>query len=121
MLIPTKKYQPRDVENGDFNERRAEVCCRYCAGIDTTGLSQFLVQADRFGLATLLTGRSQRHLLSKTVSPIEWSVYQGWHNHQCKSRRSAITNFVSGRSGWRFGKNGTLETTVIAAAMGDWL
>ncbi|MBS2140928.1 DUF1983 domain-containing protein, partial [Escherichia coli] len=57
MVTQTKRYTPGDVKNGDFTGGGPEYGAGFGRGIDPTGLSQFLVQADRFGLVNSVNGK----------------------------------------------------------------
>ncbi|EOC0033621.1 DUF1983 domain-containing protein [Cronobacter sakazakii] len=87
---------------------------RYVAGIalgiDTTGLSQFLVQADRFGLVNSVNGRiTTPFVVENGVAYMNGAYIKDGTITHAKVGDLQSTNFVSGRSGWRLGKNGVLE------------
>lgn len=87
---------------------------RYVAGIalgiDTTGLSQFLVQADRFGLVNSVNGQiTTPFVIENGVAYMNGAYIKDGTITNAKVGDLQSTNFVSGRSGWRFGKNGVLE------------
>ncbi|HCQ3021993.1 TPA: DUF1983 domain-containing protein, partial [Escherichia coli] len=79
-------------------------------GIDTTGLSQFLVQADRFGLVNSVNGKiTTPFVIENSIAYMNGAYIKDGTITNAKVGDLQSTNFVSGRSGWRFGKNGTLE------------
>ncbi|EIM9245818.1 DUF1983 domain-containing protein [Escherichia coli] len=80
-------------------------------GIDGKNLqSQFLVQADRFGLINTSNGNTTTpFVIENGVAYINAAVIKDGSITNAKVGDLQSTNFVSGRSGWRFGKNGTLE------------
>ncbi len=79
-------------------------------GIDTTGLSQFLVQADRFGLVNSVNGKiTTPFVIENSVAYMNGAYIKDGTITNAKVGDLQSTNFVSGRAGWRFGKNGTLE------------
>lgn len=79
-------------------------------GIDTTGLSQFLVQADRFGLVNSVNGKiTTPFVIENSVAYMNGAYIKDGTITNAKVGDLQSTNFVSGRVGWRFGKNGTLE------------
>ena len=79
-------------------------------GIDTTGLSQFLVQADRFGLVNSVNGKiTTPFVIENSVAYMNGAYIKDGTITNAKVGDLQSTDFVSGRSGWRFGKNGTLE------------
>ncbi|EFO3124152.1 host specificity protein J [Escherichia coli O73] len=79
-------------------------------GIDTTGLSQFLVQADRFGLVNSVNGKiTTPFVIENSIAYMNGAYIKDGTITNAKVGDLQSTNFVSGRAGWRFGKNGTLE------------
>lgn len=79
-------------------------------GIDSTGLSQFLVQADRFGLVNSVNGKiTTPFVVENSIAYMNGAYIKDGTITNAKVGDLQSTNFVSGRSGWRFGKNGTLE------------
>ncbi|EFM9252552.1 DUF1983 domain-containing protein [Escherichia coli] len=79
-------------------------------GIDTTGLSQFLVQADRFGLVNSVNGKiTTPFVIENSVAYMNGAYIKDGTITNAKVGDLQSTNFVSGRAGWRFGKNGTLQ------------
>ena len=79
-------------------------------GIDTTGLSQFLVQADRFGLVNSVNGKiTTPFVIENSVAYMNGAYIKDGTITNAKVGDLQSTNFVSGRAGWQFGKNGTLE------------
>ncbi|EFH5511105.1 DUF1983 domain-containing protein [Escherichia coli] len=79
-------------------------------GIDTTGLSQFLVQADRFGLVNSVNGNiTTPFVIENGIAYMNGAYIKDGTITNAKVGDLQSTNFVSGRSGWRFDKNGELE------------
>ncbi|HBA4040479.1 TPA: DUF1983 domain-containing protein [Escherichia coli] len=79
-------------------------------GIDSTGLSQFLVQADRFGLVNSVNGKiTTPFVVENSIAYMNGAYIKDGTITNAKVGDLQSTNFVSGRSGWRFGKNGVLE------------
>lgn len=79
-------------------------------GIDSTGLSQFLVQADRFGLVNSVNGKiTTPFVVENSIAYMNGAYIKDGTITNAKVGDLQSTNFVSGRSGWRFGKNGALE------------
>lgn len=79
-------------------------------GIDTTGLSQFLVQADRFGLVNSVNGNiTTPFVIENGIAYMNGAYIKDGTITNAKVGDLQSTNFVSGRSGWRFDKNGGLE------------
>ncbi|EOS9603080.1 DUF1983 domain-containing protein, partial [Shigella sonnei] len=79
-------------------------------GIDTTGLSQFLVRADRFGLVNNVNGKiTTPFVIENSVAYMNGAYIKDGTITNAKVGDLQSTNFVRGRAGWRFGKNGTLE------------
>ncbi|EPE0399849.1 phage tail protein [Escherichia coli] len=79
-------------------------------GIDTTGLSQFLVQADRFGLVNSVNGKiTTPFVIENSIAYMNGAYIKDGTITNAKVGDLQSTNFVSGRSGWRFDKNGELE------------
>ncbi|ELK9319106.1 DUF1983 domain-containing protein [Salmonella enterica] len=79
-------------------------------GIDSTGLSQFLVQADRFGLVNSVNGKiTTPFVVENSVAYMNGAFIKDGTITNAKVGDLQSTNFISGRSGWRFGKNGVLE------------
>ncbi|HAN3909440.1 TPA: phage tail protein, partial [Escherichia coli] len=79
-------------------------------GIDTTGLSQFLVQADRFGLVNSVNGKiTTPFVIENSIAYMNGAYIKDGTITNAKVGDLQSINFVSGRSGWRFDKNGELE------------
>ncbi|EHX8485645.1 phage tail protein [Escherichia coli] len=79
-------------------------------GIDTTGLSQFLVQADRFGLVNSVNGNiTTPFVIENSIAYMNGAYIKDGTITNAKVGDLQSTDFVSGRAGWRFSKNGTLE------------
>ncbi len=79
-------------------------------GIDTTGISQFLVQAERFGLVNSSNGTvTTPFVIENSIAYMNGAYIKDGTITNAKVGDLQSTNFVSGRSGWRFSKNGTLE------------
>lgn len=79
-------------------------------GIDTAGLSQFLVRADRFGLVNNVNGKiTTPFVIENSIAYMNGAYIKDGTITNAKVGDLQSTNFVSGRAGWRFGKNGTLE------------
>ncbi|HCL6058074.1 TPA: phage tail protein [Citrobacter amalonaticus] len=79
-------------------------------GIDSDGLSQFLVQADRFGLVNSVNGKiTTPFVIDNGMAYMSGAFIMDGTITNAKVGDLQSTNFVSGRAGWRFGKNGVLE------------
>ena len=79
-------------------------------GIDSDGLSQFLVQADRFGLVNSVNGQiTTPFVIDNGVAYMNGAYIKDGTIDNAKIGDLQSTNFVSGMSGWRFSKNGVLE------------
>lgn len=79
-------------------------------GIDSDGLSQFLVQADRFGLVNSVNGKiTTPFVIDNGMAYMSGAFIMDGTITNAKVGDLQSTNFVPGRSGWRFGKDGMLE------------
>ncbi|MBT2070560.1 DUF1983 domain-containing protein, partial [Enterobacter hormaechei subsp. xiangfangensis] len=88
-------------------------------GIDSTGLSQFLVQADRFGLVNSVNGKvTTPFVVENSIAYMNGAYIKDGTITNAKVGDLQSTNFVSGRSGWRFGKNGVLEINGSSGGQG---
>jgi predicted phage tail protein len=74
-------------------------------GIDSTGLSQFLVQADRFGLVNSVNGKiTTPFVVENSVAYMNGAFIKDGTITNAKVGDLQSTNFISGRSGWRWEK-----------------
>ncbi|EJO9054570.1 DUF1983 domain-containing protein [Cronobacter sakazakii] len=88
-------------------------------GIDSTGLSQFLVQADRFGLVNSVNGKvTTPFVVENSIAYMNGAYIKDGTITNAKVGDLQSTNFVSGRSGWRFEKNGVLEINGSSGGQG---
>ncbi|HAU6500396.1 TPA: DUF1983 domain-containing protein, partial [Citrobacter freundii] len=80
-------------------------------GIDSTGLSQFLVQADRFGLVNSVNGKiTTPFVIENGVAYMNGAWIKDGTISNAKIGNVIQSNdYVSGRSGWSIRKDGTAE------------
>ncbi|ELD1608246.1 DUF1983 domain-containing protein (plasmid) [Escherichia coli] len=80
-------------------------------GIDATGLSQFLVQADRFGLVNSVNGKiTTPFVIENGVAYMNGAyIKDGTIDNAKIGNFIQSRSFVSGKSGWHLDKNGNAE------------
>lgn len=80
-------------------------------GIDTTGLSQFLVQADRFGLVNSVNGKiTTPFVIENSIAYMNGAyIKNGTIDNTKIGNYIQSNNFVSGLTGWRIDKAGNAE------------
>ena len=80
-------------------------------GIDTTGLSQFLVQADRFGLVNSVNGKiTTPFVIENSIAYMNGAyIKNGTIDNTKIGNYIQSNNFVSGSTGWRIDKAGNAE------------
>ncbi|SAA86368.1 gp24 [Enterobacter hormaechei] len=79
-------------------------------GIDGSGLSQFLIRADRFGLVNSVDGKvTTPFVVENSVAYMNGAYIKDGTIVNAKIGDLQSTNYVSGRTGWRIAKGGAFE------------
>lgn len=79
-------------------------------GIDGSGLSQFLIRADRFGLVNSVDGKvTTPFVVQNSVAYMNGAYIKDGTIVNAKIGDLQSTNYVSGRTGWRIAKGGAFE------------
>lgn len=79
-------------------------------GIDGSGLSQFLIRADRFGLVNSVDGRvTTPFVVENSIAYMNGAYIKDGTIVNAKIGDLQSTNYVSGRAGWRIAKGGAFE------------
>lgn len=79
-------------------------------GVDDSGLSQFLVRADRFGLVNSVDGKiTTPFVIENSVAYMSGANIKDGTITNAKVGDLQSTNYASGRTGWRISKSGTFE------------
>lgn len=79
-------------------------------GIDGTGLSQFLIRADRFGLVNSVDGRiTTPFVIENSVTYMNGAYIKDGTISNAKIGDIQSTNYTPGKSGWRISKGGAFE------------
>lgn len=79
-------------------------------GIDGSGLSQFLIRADRFGLVNSVDGRvTTPFVVENSIAYMNGAYIKDGTIVNAKIGDMQSTNYVAGRAGWRIAKGGAFE------------
>ncbi|WP_171999577.1 phage tail protein [Cronobacter sp. JZ38] len=79
-------------------------------GIDGTGLSQFLIRADRFGLVNSVDGKiTTPFVIENSVAYMSGAYIKDGTISNAKIGDMQSTNYVANRTGWRISKSGNFE------------
>lgn len=79
-------------------------------GIDGSGLSQFLIRADRFGLVNSVDGKiTTPFVIENSVAYMNGANIKDGTITNAKIGDMQSTNYSAGRTGWRISKSGTFE------------
>lgn len=79
-------------------------------GIDGSGLSQFLIRADRFGLVNSVDGKvTTPFVVENSVAYMNGAYIKDGTIVNAKIGDLQSTNYVSGKTGWRIAKGGAFE------------
>jgi len=79
-------------------------------GIDGSGVSQFLIRADRFGLVNSVDGNvTTPFVIENSVAYMNGAYIKNGTIDNAKIGDLQSTNYVTANAGWRISKNGTLE------------
>ncbi|MEB5924641.1 phage tail tip fiber protein [Franconibacter daqui] len=79
-------------------------------GIDGSGVSQFLIRADRFGLVNSVDGNvTTPFVIENSVAYMNGAYIKNGTIDNAKIGDLQSTNYVTANAGWRISKNGTFE------------